>query len=278
MDSEDKGLSQEAASIAKSVAVPLYQDAVSPAAKQVGQSLETIAKAINMALAPVGVLVWGYERIAQFLESRLAEKLKDVPPERIMTPNPHVVGPTLEGMRYTGEDPELRELFANLLATSLDSETAHNAHPAFVEIIKQLTSDEAKVLSHFQTSKDGAAIIDIITPEEGGPPGSFDWRYRNLSLLGIRSNCNFPELTPSYIDNICRLGLAHIPHGTTLTDKAPYMELEKHPSVVSKLEECSKLVSGKPEIERKLLAKTALGRQFDMACVSFMGSQPEEPE
>jgi hypothetical protein len=39
--------------------VPVYQDAVQPAAKQVGQSLETITKAINVALAPVSALVWG---------------------------------------------------------------------------------------------------------------------------------------------------------------------------------------------------------------------------
>ena len=42
----------------------------------------------------------------------------------------------------------LRELYANLLATSIDSITAHEAHPAFVEIIRQLTPDEARIVKY----------------------------------------------------------------------------------------------------------------------------------
>lgn len=38
-------------------AIPIYQDLAQPAVKQVGKALETIGKAINLALAPVGALV-----------------------------------------------------------------------------------------------------------------------------------------------------------------------------------------------------------------------------
>jgi hypothetical protein len=40
-------------------AIPIYEDAVQPAAKQVGKALETVTKAVNVALAPVGLLIWG---------------------------------------------------------------------------------------------------------------------------------------------------------------------------------------------------------------------------
>lgn len=35
-------------------AVPIYDDLARPAAKQLGKALETVAKTVNMALAPVG--------------------------------------------------------------------------------------------------------------------------------------------------------------------------------------------------------------------------------
>ncbi|WP_452178439.1 Abi-alpha family protein [Ideonella paludis] len=32
----------------------------------------------------------------------------------------------------------------------------------------------------------------------------------NFSLLGQEANLEFPHLTPTYIDNLCRLGLAEV--------------------------------------------------------------------
>lgn len=42
--------------------VPIYQDALQPAAKEVGVALLTMAKTVNVALAPISALVWGYDK------------------------------------------------------------------------------------------------------------------------------------------------------------------------------------------------------------------------
>ena len=64
-------------------AVPVYQDVLQPAARQIGTALETVTKTIHIALAPISVLVWGYDQIKVFVSTKVAEKLKDVPPEKI---------------------------------------------------------------------------------------------------------------------------------------------------------------------------------------------------
>jgi hypothetical protein len=61
-------------------------------------------------------------------------------------PKPMIAGPTIDAMKYCGSEPHLRDLFANLLATAMDARTAENVHPAFVEIIKQLSADQAKMI------------------------------------------------------------------------------------------------------------------------------------
>lgn len=109
-------------------AVPVYQDTLQPAAKQIGQSLETVKKTVNIALAPIKALVWGYEKIEEFITTRLSEKLKNVPEENITTPKPEVAGPAVEALRYSGHNPNLRELYANLLANAMDKSTIHLAH------------------------------------------------------------------------------------------------------------------------------------------------------
>ena len=129
--------------------VPVYQDAIQPAAQELGKALGTVAKLVNIALAPVSGLVWGYEQIREFTATKVAEKLKGVPEEEIITPKPNVAGPAIEALRYTGHEESLSEMYANLLATAMTKDKASLAHPAFVEIIRQLTPDEAKILALF---------------------------------------------------------------------------------------------------------------------------------
>lgn len=60
-------------------AIPIYDDAVQPAAKEVGKALSTLGKTVNVLLAPLSALVWGYDQVQQFLEKTVAEKLENVP-------------------------------------------------------------------------------------------------------------------------------------------------------------------------------------------------------
>jgi len=91
--------------------VPIYGDTVQPAAKQIGESLETVAKTVNIALAPLKGLVWGYDQIESWLTSKLAERFKTTPSDKIVTPSPQIGGPAIEALRYLASNSELRDLY-----------------------------------------------------------------------------------------------------------------------------------------------------------------------
>ena len=74
-------------------AVPVYEDLVQPAAKELGIAFGTVAKTVNMALSPISGMIWSYETIKDFVNQKVSEKLKKVPAENIETPNPAVAGP-----------------------------------------------------------------------------------------------------------------------------------------------------------------------------------------
>jgi hypothetical protein len=57
-------------------AVPVYQDLIQSAAKKLGASLETIAAAVHAALLPVRGLVWGSEKVGEYLNAALETILK----------------------------------------------------------------------------------------------------------------------------------------------------------------------------------------------------------
>ena len=221
-DDETKAATEIAKVVLETTTV--YDDAFKPAAIQIGKSLETATKAVNVALFPLKGLIWGYEQFENFLRTKVAPKLRGIPEEQIKQPNLYVVGPALEALRYTTDDEvSLQNLFANLLANTLDSKSAHKAHPSFVDVINVRISETATPISYKELKT-------------------------NLSLLGSLANCQYDELSPNYLDNLCRLGLLTIPVSATL-DESIYEELENDPDLV----EFRKLYNG-TFLHRKLIS------------------------
>jgi len=249
-------------------AVPVYQDVVQPAAQEIGKGLQTVAKTVHIVLAPVSALVWGYDQIKDFVSTKVADRLKSVPPENIVTPRPNVAGPALEALRYTGHETSLSDLYANLLASAMDKSTAQGAHPAFVEIIKQLTPDEAKLVSLFAVDQP-LPLIDLhwkYKPNSEGQSGGKP-ALTNFSHLGSMAGCEFSDLVPSCIDNVCRLGLAEIPAFGSYTDKSIYAPLRSDPLVLAHIAEIESHSNLQSNIDEKYLRVTELGKQFARVCV-----------
>lgn len=240
-------------------AVPVYQDIIQPAAKQIGQSLETVTKTVNIALAPIKALVWGYELIEEFISTRVSEKLKNVPAENIITPSPQVAGPAIESLRFSGHDQNLRELYANLIATAMDKATVHNAHPGFVEILKNLNSDEAILLQAF-TIQNKYPLIDLNLEikEENG----YTIEYRNYSNFHRNSILACSECVPTYIDNLCRLGILEIPAFLKITSPNTYEPLESDQQLNELKSKIENDNQQKVVFNRKVLMLTAFGSQF----------------
>ncbi|HGY2543177.1 MULTISPECIES: DUF4393 domain-containing protein [Enterobacteriaceae] len=268
---DEESTNSKVADVANAVAavakeVPIYQDALQPAAQEIGKALGTVAKLVNVALAPVSGLVWGYEQIREFTATKVAEKLKDVPPEKIVTPSPNVAGPAIEALRYTGHEESLSEMYASLLATAMNEDTIQKAHPAFVDIIKQLTPDEAKIVRGFTASH---TINPLISIKASSPNKTISDGHqivlRNFSQIGQRAGCEHIHLVPAYLDNLVRMGLCEIPEGMAYSSDTWYSPLINHPEILSKIEEMRHF-NRQIEIKKSVLTITDFGRQFALAC------------
>ncbi len=245
-------------------AVPIYQDALQPAAKELGETLVTVVKAVKVALAPISILVWGYEKIEEFVSQRVAEKLKNVPPGNIVTPNPAVIGPALDALRYIGNDETLRELFANLIATSLDKDTTRKAHPSFVEIIRNLSPDEARLLRLFAINSSWPTINLQAKKRDAI---NFKLLFKNFSLLGKEAGCEHNDLTPNYLDNLMRLGLISVLDDTYLSDSSVYESLYESKIVEMYQNQLDSDPDYELHIEKGVARINGFGWQFCQACV-----------
>jgi hypothetical protein len=124
-----------------------YKDVLQPAATQIGKSLKTVFRLFNVGLAPVRAAAWSGEQLEEYVKNEIAPKLAYTPPENIVPPDTHIAVPAVIALTYTHEQDELREMYANLLANAMDSDTKDDIHPSFVEVIRQLTPTEAQLLS-----------------------------------------------------------------------------------------------------------------------------------
>jgi hypothetical protein len=127
----------------------VYRDAVKPAAKQLGQIAQDIVKTIQLALAPLQVAGAYQDRLRAFLD----RAVRQVPEDRRISPPPQILGPIVEGIRYEPEETPIDQMFQHLLSTSMDADHSKDAHPAYPLIVKQLSSDEAKILAVVKNSQ-----------------------------------------------------------------------------------------------------------------------------
>lgn len=245
-------------------AVPIYEDAVQPFAKETGKALGTIGKAVNVALAPISLVVWGYDQMQNFLENRVAEKLEKVPEDRIITPPPNVAGPAIEALKFTGNDETLQDMFANLIANSLDSKTVLEAHPAFVDIIKSLSPDEGLILKAFASAHQFPMVdVKLKSKKDRG----FQVLHRNFSRIGTIANCKHQALTSNYLDNLCRLGILEIPSGRKINDPKAYEAITNDPGMVQLKKQLDGNETHSIDFEQKFILVTGIGRQFINACI-----------
>lgn len=263
------------------VLVDLYRDLVHPSAVEVGKSL---GGAVRTILRPANFVVWSVDQVFDFAAHAVQETLKrrNVPAARVIEPAIEVAGPVLNALRLPQQDETLRNMFVNLLATAMDSESAPLAHPAFAQIIQQLTPDEARIVLLFsQRHRHPLVLVEAHLGRQEGRLIVFT----NLTLMPFTAECRHPGLGPAYIDNICRLGLAEIPAIGHLSAQDSYDALLAHVSVADAItyvansdgdrNETSLLVSPRvclqtygytPVVEKKFLEVTEFGKQFVRAC------------
>jgi len=179
----------------------VYRDAVKPAAKQLGQIAQDIVKTIQLALAPLQVAGAYQDRLRAFLD----RAVRQVPEDRRISPPPQILGPIVEGIRYEPEDTPIDQMFQHLLSTSMDADHSQDAHPAYPLIIKQLSSDEAKILAELKNSQ-----FDYVYTQDFDQPANL-FRGHHMEVDGLpREGLIFAENVAFYMQHLDKLGLAGI--------------------------------------------------------------------
>ena len=203
--------------------------------------------------------------VLEELNGMVKEKLSSVPEENIVPPTPRIAVPTLQNASIT-EEVDIRELYANLLANSMNKVVKDGIHPAYVEIIKQLSPDEAKLLCYMKSH----STIPTITLRRENDKGEGTEIIKNFSNIGEFSKCEHPFEINKYFDNLIRLGLLETSTLSSLTNKQLYEPLKTHTYLKPYLEEkyLQKTEYNIPKFNEGYMSLTDFGKYFCEVCLN----------
>lgn len=201
--------------VAEKLAIPIYKDALSPFAREVSKGLVSIARMANSGVFLVEDSVHAITSVLRMT----AENLALLPPEQISFDRPRVALQALNEAKFTINEEEIQRLFSNLISASLDNKSSGSAHPAYIEIIKQLQPDEAKIL-RFMFNKElhrigHAPTIDVVQQDSGDSNVGITSTTQEVNLICEDADCDNPENSVMYFSNLKRLGLLSATSGTS---------------------------------------------------------------
>lgn len=132
--------------------------------KPVEEVITPVATSIGKTLSDLWFLAMGgishkaekkkikYAFDIEKLKKSLEEKTEAIPLKNRVEPNTQIICQALDDSKYCVEDEDIREMFANLITSTMDSRFSKTVHPSFSLILKQMSSTDAKFLLKFRTS------------------------------------------------------------------------------------------------------------------------------
>jgi len=196
----------------------------------------------------------------------MGAKIADIPDENLITPPASLAVPALQGLSYTFEEPDLKELYLNLLATASDSRQARLAHPAFADIVKQLSPAEAKVLPFVLVVPTSVVRVVGELDTSGISHVLISHLFGRHDLMAT-GKLEEDQQEPMWVDNWRRLGLVSVRWGELQKGDLTYRYdwVQTHPEYVrlASLPSFTKVYFDKGQME-----STEFGYVFSRAVIS----------
>lgn len=201
-----EGLDKLASAIGDTLktAPTLYEDALQPTVQEVGKVAARIPRAINAAFSGLDKWILNKEYAIGETKKLLEKKLENVDPDKIVEPEAYIAVPAIQAISYSMYSEELRNLYANLLAKAMNSDTRNHVHPVYVEIIKQMAPIDS-------------LVFKIIMEREENPIINLCYENDMMESILLVSNITDIDITSGEIisvsiDNLVKQGIISIPN------------------------------------------------------------------
>ncbi|PXV67338.1 uncharacterized protein DUF4393 [Dysgonomonas alginatilytica] len=202
----------------------VYKDLFKPSMKKAGEALAVVMDSATLILLPLRLL---NERSKVYFQKNIekySEKINAVEGLTLTEVPQHIGLPIIEKLTYLNQE-DLSNAFINLLAKASFEETLIFIHPAYLDILNRISTDEAIILSEI---KDCIPYINIAVrknPKEGNGSDALinsllekakfienghakdSILVKQLTGIEVDFNLNYPNNINIYLENLKLNGL-----------------------------------------------------------------------
>lgn len=228
----------------------------------------------NVVLYPIKKANLSFRYKLEAFEEDLKEKVKDIPLENMQVPPAMIAGPTLEALRYQYDEEELREMYENLLASSMDNRNGSKVHPSFVSVLKQMSPLDSYVFKQFAVYHEFiSATVEF--RDTGTSEVYRDFALPEYYIRDIYSKADPLDISVS-IYNLSRLGLISILEGVADRDYAygDFLMTEYILSIKKKHKSLGRFVKA-DVVSKQIIRLNGYGKRFADVCVRIPKSLPD---
>lgn len=141
-------------------------------------------------------------------EADLEDRINSIDPEEAVESSVNIIGPTIENLKYNLDEEYIKDMFTNVLVSDMTKSIKSKVQPCFIEIIKQLSNNDAKfikTLRELQTISISTLVIKDTNIDNDS------YSIINYVLVPSQNRSITPDLVT--LDNLQRLGLIKIHFG-----------------------------------------------------------------
>ena len=203
------------------------------------------------------------EEALRDLRTMVTQELENMKSKSIDPPSPRIAVNTLQ-VASIADEANVRRMYAKLLASSMNSNTSNQAHPAFPKIIDQMSGYDAMLMKKIVDIKDSIPVGHITF--------TFDDKYLTSVMPHYYSpyfaDMNDHWATSFAIENLSRHNLINLFNGTVKS--YDYGALKADPFILERFEFAKKYNPSRNlsiVVNEYVIQPNDFGKQFAKACI-----------
>lgn len=264
--------------------LPINSDTINKSIDLIDESTKETRKEIDKTTAK------GFEKLAQLIwaspvgraidlyiaerpykmEKALEEmkqKYESIPAPFKVEPSSYIALKGVNELNYSLDEEHLKEMFQNLLVSDMDSRKKNKVLPSYIEMIKQLSKEDAEFLKLLKSSSTYNSGLYLISLQKKNNDNSYNWRNKYLLIQYYVQNDEFYlktaiQVPDKILDNLLRLRIVDIPSGENFTYKPLYEQLFEY------AQKAESSVFQELGYQKQILKITSFGKDFIDICLS----------
>lgn len=197
----------------------------------------------------------------ELFKEQLEEKIDQIPADQQKDPDIQIAAQALEASKYCVSSEQLREMFSNLIAGTMNKTMDPYIHPSFPEFLKQCSETDASLIKRLK-DHNSLPVADILLTKEKTMQ-SFNKFASDVFLPFGNLSCEAVSISGAFLQKSGIINILESQRFEQMDAYSPFENLPVYKEAKKAADTNEKLLILKP----KMCSLTIFGRALIHVCV-----------